>query len=684
MKSKSSIVKAVAITLVAVILIPVLIIVTNSYFSTRRLLVGRNDINKQSAVNVLLASKQGLSSSTEQQLKKLAQLSVFENTFKEEDIKNTLATIKQGNSSIKQIAFATSKGKITTFQKLPAGFDPRTRPWYQGAVAESGSIYWTEPYKDVTSGSYVTTAALSIHNNQGESGVLCIDVSYTNVQNTAMALSVGRTGSASLVSSSGQIVATNGETRSGGYQVGKDIASTALFKAIKKAKSNSGTLTLKNSNDIDKVYFNKGGADSQTWAFAKVEKSDLDQELGSLLETTLLVVLVTLALGAVLIFLIAKMIRILMTHMSASFKLSSQGELTPIRVEGDNKRFSIHGVAAKLLAPNPNGNEINQIVAQYNQMIMTISEAVGKVKKEAALVATKSDSLLELGKQTNKATEEVAQTITGIAEVTGSQAQETEKSVNQLQDLLQIIKHLRAGSGKMAAQSDETKQLNQESIKLTDAARSNWKNELSKMGELNQGMAMLNENVQGVHKILNVIDGISHKTNLLALNASIEAASAGEAGKGFAVVATEIRKLSEQTKASTKEIEKLIQEITTSSTQMVQQTGESLAGGEKQAALLRHTVTALQQVFDKSDLMIAGIQKVEKASIKIEKLQASIVGNLENVSASTEENAAGTEEVSANSEEVLATMDEFTNHVADLRNAAKNLQEQTNKFKVKN
>jgi methyl-accepting chemotaxis protein len=80
--------------------------------------------------------------------------------------------------------------------------------------------------------------------------------------------------------------------------------------------------------------------------------------------------------------------------------------------------------------------------------------------------------------------------------------------------------------------------------------------------------------------------------------------------------------------------------------------------------------------------MITGIKKLAETSQQIEKVQTTVLENLENISASTEENSAGTEEVSANSEEVQATMDEFTNHIANLKKTATSLDEMLKNFKV--
>lgn len=233
----------------------------------------------------------------------------------------------------------------------------------------------------------------------------------------------------------------------------------------------------------------------------------------------------------------------------------------------------------------------------------------------------------------------------------------------------------------MNESSNNAATLNKHNLKLTDQVSTNWAQELNKMEELEKSTSNLNAQVQNINKIVSTIDGISRQTNLLALNASIEAAGAGEAGKGFAVVATEIRKLSNQSKDSTKGISVILEKIKADSEEMVQKMGDSITGGRQQTKLIDQAIDSSKNVFAVNQKLIQDIQEIEKASNEIQKAHEQIDGNLENISASTEENSAGTEEVSANSEEVLATMENFTEHVAELQKTADNLKQIVIAFK---
>ena len=677
-KGTKSVGRIIIAILMAVSLLSIIILTAGTYKSTKDLLIQRNQLSEESAVRVVNNEATNLRLSAFKKAKDIQKNALFNgDSYDLDQIQKFMDSNQTGNDRILGVYFSNDQGRVIAgLRKLPKNLDARTRPWYKGAVAQEGTVYWSKPYRDI-SGQYVATASLAFRNKANQLGVIGVDISFSAINDTIKHLSIGRTGSVTMMTNQGDVMSSEGKGKK--YKDGTNIANSEVYQAIKNSPKLAGFVRLKSGNKVSEVYFNKIRTNSTLWTFATVSKNDLAVETRALIRNSAILIVVMLIVIFAISFFLTKQIEGMLDKFGSFFDKASKGQLAKIpSIKAGHKASLVD----KFTNPDANGYEFNRLAVSYNQVVDGISAMIHSLQSESQRVDEMAASLLELSQQTSKATEEVSQTITGIAEVTSTQAAETAHGVDQLHKLAETISDMRQSIVQLHDQTNDSSALNQENMDTMDKVHANWNNELAEMKQLMESVNDMSANVQNINQIINVINDISRQTNLLALNASIEAASAGEAGKGFAVVAAEIRKLAEQSKESTAEIEKIIETIRQKSDEMVAQTNNSIEGGQKQTDLILSAIKSTTAVYQGNNQMTAEVNTLDTASASIEKAQEKVLSNLENISASTQENAAGTEEVSANSEEVLATIEEFTGHVADLANIAKELRKETNKFKI--
>jgi methyl-accepting chemotaxis protein len=230
--------------------------------------------------------------------------------------------------------------------------------------------------------------------------------------------------------------------------------------------------------------------------------------------------------------------------------------------------------------------------------------------------------------------------------------------------------------------SNNTKALSKEGIEIVNVLINKNNETMEATSKVSDIVINMNESVKKISTISDAINEITEQTNLLSLNASIEAARAGDAGKGFAVVADEIRKLAEQSRKSTEEIKVIIEEIKAKADVAVQ----AMDGTKKINSGQNESVRKTEQIFNGILFSITTLtEKVGEVKISVDDMEVQkqvFVTQIENSSAISEETASSTEEVTDSAEEVTATMDRFSQHTEDLQQLAEKLNPEIDRFEI--
>ncbi len=412
-------------------------------------------------------------------------------------------------------------------------------------------------------------------------------------------------------------------------------------------------------------------------------------------------------------------------------------------------------IAHKDLTARVTGNyqgDHARIKEDLNRACEALHGVVANITASAVQVAAASQEMSAAGTEAARATEQISQTIEQVATGAGDQTQQVTHTASSVDQLMQAVDQLAKGAGEQAASAQEATRLVAElatavetitvgagkqaqtvakaTERVSHAGRTAQEGEravsrtVEGMERIQETTAQasgrvrdLGEQSQKIGEIIEVIDDIAEQTNLLALNAAIEAARAGEHGKGFAVVADEVRKLAERSGKATKEIASLIAGIRAGVSQTVDAMTESqshvadgvaVAGSAREAlasilqgaqevaeiiseiAVVSHETAGLAQKVSASAQVVAqSIENIaavtEEASASTEEMAASAaeIGQaVQAVAAVSEETAAGAQEVSAAAEEQTATVQQVAANAQRLASIAAEMQELVGQFRV--
>ncbi|WP_084411200.1 methyl-accepting chemotaxis protein [Paenibacillus glacialis] len=327
-------------------------------------------------------------------------------------------------------------------------------------------------------------------------------------------------------------------------------------------------------------------------------------------------------------------------------------------------------------------DEVGKLTGAVNTMITTLRGFILQVNRTAQDVATSAEELSANAEHTSKATEHIAMAIQDVADGTEKQLKNVEESVHSIREVAEGVQQI-ATNAQSVANSALTAS---ESADIGNQAIQVVMNQMESIhvtvNSINDTIKRLGQRSAAIDNIVKVMSDIAGQTNLLALNAAIEAARAGEHGRGFAVVAGEVRKLSEQSGESTKQITELIEAIQSETTVAI----ESMEQGTREVAVgidvVNQAGASFNEIMQSVLQVTTQIQEVTAYSMQMNKSTDYAVEQVNFITNVAEKSAEGTQDVSAATEEQLAAMEQVSSSAQSLAKMAEDLQIYLRQFKV--
>jgi len=470
-------------------------------------------------------------------------------------------------------------------RKNPEGIDFRERPWYKLGDS-SQDVVFTEPYMDAATKELLLSVVAPIRSNGELKGVLGGDLSLDSIAKSVNTINFNNTGLAFISDSDGNII-THPLAKFNGKKTQEIYG---------KSPKNAKKIMKIEHDELDKlIYFYplKNESGMNWYLGVLLEEDKVYQSLSNLTFRSVLFAFFSIVFCVFILRKLAK--KLLMPLNDLEFAIgeiaSGGGDLT--------QRLTIKSE-----------DECGAVASNFNLFLGTLQQLVNDIKHKAELVVNNSDKAKQLATESSSELTQQSALVENLATAMNEMSATSTDIASSAQDAATSISSVneKAEEGKILFTKTT-----EDIIELSET--------ISISQQLGNQLAEYSNNIE---QVLSVINGVAEQTNLLALNAAIEAARAGEQGRGFAVVADEVRTLASRTQVSTTEIKTMIEQIQESSSQVQKAMNESK---EKAFSCVEKTEVANQALGNISvavkEIMDRNIQiaaAIEEQSVVIEEI----------------------------------------------------------------
>ncbi|VVP41456.1 Methyl-accepting chemotaxis protein McpH [Pseudomonas fluorescens] len=448
-----------------------------------------------------------------------------------------------------------------------ANYDPRQRPWYKAAQAKPGKPFRTEAYYWAENDTSYVSTVRTIDNKLGTNGgVVSIDVSLKQLTELVKQIKLGETGYLMLLENNGTVLVDPKQPEHNFKALGSLGEGYAQL-----AKAGKGLVEVELNGE--RYMANVWPSEQLGWTFiGLIKQSD---------------VMSTATQLTWLIAIIAAVLAVIFAVVGASF---ASVIVRPIRSVADGLEGIAQGEGDLTKNLQIRGSdETAQLASWFNQFLTAIRNLIQSIGGAATKILATSKSSTQVSSD--------------MAEAAGRQREAVDMVSTAFHEMVATANEVARSCSQAAESADSGQRQAREGQQQIDAAVSSVDRLSQEIEQSAQSMQQLERDSNDIQSILGTIRSIAEQTNLLALNAAIEAARAGEQGRGFAVVADEVRALAKRTADSTAEIDGLLGNLAKRTSQVTQQMHASLEVSQQSVSRIGEARSSFGQIRESVDVI---------------------------------------------------------------------------------